>query len=282
MGFIGDEDKIRKITGYGVGELYEKTNVSQNQKIKCVRIECARDRANILDIGKLKYDDNGKTIYNGATFNFHLYPKDENVAIRIAKEIREKRIAVIKAFENMEQLGSIKIKTLKTKGEFNKVDKADDGMIYISGKSDGSGGYGAGGGAEFKNLYRYILAMKNNRKYELNFMRFFIDRENKVNCILKEIQFDRCMDDRELSGVNYDQEKCKVCYPTSRQSQTTRRDKIIEENSKESLKSFCYNPAVSFYYNSEDKEGIVDNAKMIAEEFIEFIDACDKRSKTNG
>ena len=119
-------------------------------------------------------------------------------------------------------------------------------MIYISGNSDGYGD-GSLGGNEFKNLYRYILVMKNNRKYELNFMRFFIDKENKVNCILKAIQFDQCMDDRKLSGVNYDKGKCKVCYPTSRQSQVSRRDKIIEKNSKESLKRFCYNPAVSFY-----------------------------------
>ena len=54
MGFTGDEDKIRKITGYGVGELYE-TNISQ-------KIECFKEsNAKILDI---------------ATFNFHLYPKD--------------------------------------------------------------------------------------------------------------------------------------------------------------------------------------------------------------
>ena len=143
-------------------------------------------------------------------------------------------------------------------------------MIYISGNSDGYGG-GTKETEEFKYLYHYILAKKNNIKYELNFMRFFIDRENKVNCILKEIQFDRCMDDRKSSGVNYDKGKCKVCYPTSRQSQVSRRDKIIEKNSKESLKSFCYNPAVSFY----------DEPWKIAEAFIKFIDACDMWSKTN-
>ena len=253
MGFIGDEDKIRKITGYGVGELYE-TNTSQ-------KIECSKEsNAKILDI---------------STFNFHLYPKDEEIAIRIEKEIREQRKAVLKVFENMEQSDSKKIKTLKTGGEFDKVDKADGGMIYISGQSDGRGGYGASGGTketeEFKHLYHYILAKKNNIKYELNFMRFFIDRENKVNCILKEIQFDRCMDDRELSGVNYDQGKCKVCYSTSRQSQVACRDKIIEKNSKESLKSFCYNPPISFY----------DTADNIAETFIRFINDCDKWSHAN-
>lgn len=118
---------------------------------------------------------------------------------------------------------------------------------------------------EANHLYRYIAARKNGVLYELNFMRFFIDKENKVNCILKAIQFDRCMDNRSNGGVNYDVEtkKCKVRYPTSYQSQKNCLNKILEANKK---KSFCYNPEVSFYDKSED----------IARAFIEFINECDK------
>ena len=71
--FTGNEDIIRKITDCGVGELYE-TNISQK-----ISQKKERSKANILDIGnldidKLKFDDDGKPIYddNKATFNFHL------------------------------------------------------------------------------------------------------------------------------------------------------------------------------------------------------------------
>lgn len=96
-------------------------------------------------------------------------------------------------------------------------------------------------------------------------MRFFIDKEKNVNCILKAIQFDRCMDKRSNGGVNYDvkTKKCRICYPTSYRSQKNSLNKIIDDNKG---KSFCYNPDVSFFDKPED----------IAKAFIEFIDECDK------
>ena len=231
--FIGDEDKIREITGYGVGELYE-TNTSQ-------KIECSKESdAKILD---------------AATFNFHLYPKDKEIASKISGEIGSLRKEVKDYLIKEKGCEAVSGNTIPK-------EKNEENMIYIS---EGAGKQGGTG--ELHGLFKFILAKKNNIKYELNFMRFFIDRENKVNCILKEIQFDRCMDD----SVNYDQGKCKVCYPTSRQSQAACCDKIIEKNSKESLKSFCYNPPISFY----------DTADNIAETFIRFINDCDKWSHAN-
>ena len=60
---------------------------------------------------------------------------------------------------------------------------------------------------DFKNvlLYKYIALRKNGIAYELNFMRFFIDEENRINCILGRPQFDRCIG----NCVN----RKGICYP---------------------------------------------------------------------
>ena len=248
MGFIGDEKEIKEKTkgeGYGVGELYVY------ETLKCAR------RNDKGKEGKAK-------IFDTDSYNFHLYPEDGAIASQIAEEIREKRLAVIKEFEKMEES---KITTLQTIAKFNAENKIH-GKIYISGKSDGKGGDGQKGGnePEFNQLYRYIVAEKNNVLYELNFMRFFIDRENKVNCILKAIQFDRCMGEfvnKSIEGC------CDICYPKTSEAQSEEDLKYILKNRKG--ESFCYNPPISFY----------DTADNIAETFIRFINDCDKWSHAN-
>ena len=270
---IGNEEKIKRITGYGVGELYE-TNTSQ-------KIECSKgDNAKILDIREPRYKDldigDEKQKYDGATFNFHLYPEDKKVTEDIATKVCNVRKEVIK---QLKEQGAC------VDGEkFKKSKSYKDNNIYVSAdineKNEVKCGLGAGGGTgEFGGLYRYIAAKKNGILYELNFMRFFIDKDKKVNCILKAIQFDRCME--ESSGVNCDKGECRICYPTSYRSQAAYLNKIIEENSREGLKSFCYNPDVIFYYDSENEEKAAKNAALIAKAFIDFINKCDGWKKAN-
>lgn len=255
---IGNEEKIKRITGYGVGELYE---TSTSQKIECSK----GDNAKILDIGE-------------PTFNFHLYPEDETVMKEIAEKVNNVRNEVIKQLK--EQGACV------DREKFNK--SYIDNNIYISAEINeknevvSNRGCGSKGNikelsGEHNHLYRFIAAKKNGVLYELNFMRFFIDKDKKVNCILKAIQFDRCMN----QSVNCDNGECKICYPKSYQSQAAYLNKIIEENSREGLKSFCYNPDVSFYYDSENEEKAAKNAALIAKAFIDFINKCDGWKKAN-
>ena len=233
------------------------------------------------DLYENRIIDERISIFDITTFNFHLYPEDEKIARQIKHDIQEKRFDVIKAFaENGEQW---KVEHLPTTDNFDKTlkaisEKADsnrDSKIYVSGDSKnkicGYGGQGKIVGETSPNskIFHFIRAMKNGVIYELNFMRFFIDGEEndkKVNCILKAIQFDRCMGEfvnKSIEGY------CDICYPKTSEAQSEKElNKIREDRKKE---SFCYNPPISFY----------DTADNIAETFIRFINDCDKWSHAN-
>ncbi len=245
MGFIGDEKEIKEKTkgeGYGVGELYVYET-----------LKCAREDAKIFDTDR---------------YNFHLYPEDKTVMKKIADEVNDIRNEVIKRLK--EQGACV------NRHEFDKHHKDDD-TIYVSAEIDEKNevvarrGCGANGNiqelsGEYNQLYRFIAARKKDILYELNFMRFFIDRENKVNCILKAIQFDRCMKESVNQSVKGG---CDICYPNTSEAQSEEDLKYILKNRKG--ESFCYNPPVSFY----------DTADNIAEAFIDFINECDKWSSGN-
>lgn len=222
MRFIGNEKKIKEITGngnmdkgYGVGRLFSIDG----------EIEYAKgDDVKILDV---------------KSYNFHLYPEDKDQRDNIKNAIDNKRKEI------KDELG----KLVKDKKEISIRSCA-----------------GSPHHEELK-LFSYIKATKENIKYELNFMRFYIDVEEnnkKVNCILEEIQFDRCIGD--YVNKNKIDNKCDICYPMTRNPQSEQELKNILENCRKG-KSFCYNPAVSFS----------DDAEKIAKKFIEFIDRCDEK-----
>ena len=229
--------------------------------------------------------------FDEKTYNYHLFPYDkENLSgsvdrmKKIAEEVEKVRDEVIKQLNT-----SDRVCVNKEKFEQSREDDEDD-KIFVSAdikedNNDKKVQYGSGANGDIRklgktfykeanHLYRYIAARKKGVLYELNFMRFFINTEKKVNCILKAIQFDRAL----YKTVNCGKDgKFDIAYPTSYESQSKEKLKKLQQIKRKD-KSFCYNPAVSFYYNSEDKEGTVDNAKLIAEAFIDFIDACDPKT----
>lgn len=111
------------------------------------------------------------------------------------------------------------------------------------------------------NLFRYIAAVKKGVLYELNFMRFYISKDHKVNCILKSIQFDRVIDDSKDNVMDKRTNKDGICYPTSYRNQTL--DKVLE---KKPQGSFFFNPKASFD----------DGPEKVLTAFIDFIEECDK------
>ena len=230
-----DEKKIKETSEYGIGELY-KCNSSNGE------IEIIKDKMSSFDT---------------RSCNFHLCPKCACQDIKAY--ITDKRSIII---DYLISNRSIKMVLAKDIENANEKD-----TIYVS---EGHGKIG--GRNEFKGLFKYILAKKNGIKYELNFMRFFIDKDKKVNCILKAIQFDRCVG----KAVNAD----GICYPESTIDAETeildkhqKREFNVEEFKEkfENGKSFCFNPGVNFYDSEED----------IATAFIDFINKCDKQIKEN-
>lgn len=115
-------------------------------------------------------------------------------------------------------------------------------------------GEGCGKNKVTRGLYKYLPFYYNGKIYNINFMRFYIDKDNKVNCIFKQIQFDRT----NKENINED----GICYPKTYQNHVNKLDKLIQDNKG---KNFCYNPPVAY----DDIEGIV-------KEFVKFVKKCEK------
>jgi len=111
-----------------------------------------------------------------------------------------------------------------TKLQMSKKENYKNKMIIdkIRGKETGEGcGKINGKNKAMRGLYKYLPFYYNGKIYNINFMRFYIDKDNKVNCIFKQIQFDR---------------------------------KLIQDNKG---KNFCYNPPVA-YEAKEAEKAIVE------------------------
>ena len=91
-------------------------------------------------------------------------------------------------------------------------------------------------------------------------MRYFCDKEDKVNCIINAIQYDRIVKNNSKNLLNKKINQDGIKYPGTYRNQLDLK-KLVEESKDE---NFCYNPPVNF-----------DDIKGIAENFISFINVCD-------
>lgn len=189
---------------------------------------------------EIKLSENEGVCFDTTTFNFHLYPDD----LKVMKDISDE----------------------ETKLRHNIVDElANEYKIQIDGK--GKNGniqplksekyQGANGLFKFISLNS---TKEDGITYILNFMRYFIDKDNAVNCILKSIQFER----RVNKSINEKRQSgCEIYYPTSYQSQSEKYLESIVNDCE--TKSFYYNPKVEF-----------GDYKAIASAFVKFVEACEK------
>jgi len=186
-------------------------------------------------------------IFDDESNNFHLYPQNRDNDLE--KSITEKRKAIADII-NPNHLR-------KTRDAFNK--SPNDGNIYFycgnTGKLNGSD----------CTLFKYIAAVKNGILYELNFMRFFISRDQNVNCVIGAIQFDRVIDKPQVKIMDRRVNRNGICYPTTYRGQSKAQWKQLINNNGGN--SFFLNPQVSF-----------DCApKVILQLFVEFIEMCDEK-----
>lgn len=178
-------------------------------------------------------------VYDKNSKNFHIFPNDEEEVAKISDSDKRLRNKIIKYCQN---IGYFKF--IEDKGELN------DDKIVICKKDGSKGGVVTLDRKRVANgLYKYLSFYYNGKIYNISFMRFYIDKDNKVNCIFKQIQFDRT----NRRNVNED----GICYPRTYQNHVNKLDKLIQDNKG---KNFCYNPPVA--YEAKEAE------KAIVEKFV--------------
>lgn len=190
-------------------------------------------------------------IFDKDFYNFHLYPADCIRENDIADEINLLQTDVKELLVNRDDVGTSECALEKDN-------------IFLNTRK---GNY-----APTSSLFKYIYVKKNNRVYEINFMRFYISKEeNSVNCILASVQFDCCVGEY----VNKTKEgECIICYPTSYQGQKSQLNHIIEKSQN---RNFCYNPPIQFSLNDIEQEKLRKTiAEKICEEFIYFMEKCEE------
>lgn len=120
--------------------------------------------------------------------------------------------------------------------------------------------------SKLNHLFRYIPCMKKGIYFNLNFMRFYIDKEAKVNVIYNAYQFDASK--TEYTNQNY------IGYPTR-----------YKKHKLEELRNFThniyYNPQTNYldFEKEYTSEEIENHAEEIVKEFIAFIDKCEELTK---
>ena len=229
---ISDFERIEQICKYKVGNLYMSKP----------------------PINPIFFEKEEDAIFDMESWNFHLYPQDKSLWGELEKKSGELRKNVIDKLKEYE--GVVFTKTID---EFSKFAKSNINKIGIC---DGAGKSGMLKKSQGNHLFKYILACKHNILYELNFMRFYISIDRKVNCIFNCIQFDRAIGSGDITK-RYVNKNNGICYPTAYLNQSlTTLQKIIETNKE---KSFCYNPPCDF-----------EDVEVIARLFIQFINECDE------
>ena len=214
---------IVKILGkeYKIGNLYRNNLL---QKYESSEVQSIVD----IDTEKKK-----------GSYNFHFFLTEDKEE-EILKEVCSCIDQVLKYIADNLKDSDIKIETNHKNNNDGSINRKC-GYIRMEGEF-------------YSHLFRYIWVSINDIKYELNFMRFFIENENEINCILESAQFDRCY----TRYINSD----GVCYPETPFEQINELDNIIYVNRK---KNFCYNPASSIF-----------DAENLAQEFVEFIRRCER------
>lgn len=205
-------------------------------------------------------------IYDDKSQNIHFYDKSDSKKMmdieRCVQKIQKKVSSILKAqytniYSNEENgLNG----TLKIGRKFVK---------YING--------------ECVRLFRYISVTIKGVSYELNFMRFFIDKDNRINCILGSPQYDRCIGKTVNQGG--------ICYPTSCKGQDGSFQKIINkaEDGFGRMTSYCFNPnaiEINFdLFDGNDKlkeDELNEYAIKLANSFIKFISENENKSNLSG
>lgn len=249
MCMTNDIDKIREITGYEPGKAF----IYGFNEDGRMRRECVETYG---------VDTPGEpVVYDTRTKNFHIYPNSMKITDEIKRNEADLRLKVYNYFieycnNNKETFDVIKYEKSKPSeiacSKKLRISEEMHDKMVIDKVVDCQKGEGCGNNKVTRGLYKYLPFYYNGKIYNINFMRFYIDKDNKVNCIFKQIQFDR-------TNIQYVNEY-GICYPKTYQNHINKLDKLIQDNKG---KNFCYNPPVA--YEAKEAE------KAIVKEFVKFV-----------
>lgn len=198
--------------------------------------------------------DVGRVIVDVSNNNFHLLPQNVGDVQVITDKIASVINNILKAYKedkNYKLYDSQKV-------FYREASQCDSDIISVYANTRGNAGAirfnGISNEEKGLRLFRFITAIYKGKKYELNFMRFFLtdDGDRKaVNCILGAIQFDRV--DKLSASINSE----TICYPNT-------ADKMnLSKLPKDT--NICYNADPDW------------TAKDIKDEFETFIKSCDEK-----
>ncbi len=109
-------------------------------------------------------------------------------------------------------------------------------------------------------FFKYVQIEKNGRYFTINFMRWYVKKENKtINCIMGGIQFDSTATKNQ--SVN---SQGSIGYPNTDEAQEL-------ENLEPKNEVYVYNPRVKDIWKVAD-----NGANQLVEEFMNFIDKVNK------
>ena len=215
-----------------------------------------------LGIGVVKISgepfENNICRYDCVSANFHLLPRldieraeDEvNDYLKVVEGIQDEIYKKIASEYNL--------KNGKGKGNGTISDRA-----YPAEYSD----HGIPNKREY-GFYKYISIYEGQRWYTINFMRWYIDKENKVNCRFGEIQFDTTMNkEKRVNTAQFERKGKKdiIRYPKSYRGQS---EKMIRLDGEDQV--CIYNPTdVDDIWHIQKKEVYANN---VVESFVKFIE----------
>lgn len=229
---------------------------------------------------KEKEIDVGRVIVDVSNNNFHLLPQNAGdvqvITDKIASVINN-ILDVYKNDKNYKLYDSQKV-------FYREASECDSDIIAVYANTRGNAGAirfkGISKDEKGLRMFRFITAIYKGKKYELNFMRFFLTDDgdrNEVNCILGAIQFDKV--DKLSAAINSE----TICYPN--------KDDVVELSNLPKNTNVCYNPnieltdiekctdIISKDEKDKDKENnnLEELAGDIVSEFEKFIKYCDEK-----
>lgn len=205
--------------------------------------------------------DVGRVIVDVSNNNFHLLPQNADDVQVITDKIASVINDILKTYKedkNYKLYDSQKV-------FYREASECDSDIISVYANTRGNAGAirfkGISNEEKGLRMFRFITAIYKGKKYELNFMRFFLtpDADRKaVNCILGAIQFDRV--DKLSASINSE----TICYPD--------KDDVVELSNLPKDTNVCYSPNIDIENNNFEE--LVED---IVRKFETFIESCDEK-----
>ena len=183
-------------------------------------------------VGKLFYKDKqikafdscSNIVFDKDTFNFHIFPENPEIFNEVSSLVDKKRKEIIDCMRKRRDIEETESET-----KAMQESKKNDNKIFYHGGTGSKGRINKLSCFKSYNndLYKFISVYYRGINYNLNFMRFFIRDNKKVECELQKIQFDRVVNKHINIGKNGKRNIFKIGY-TSETIQDKHQSCVID------------------------------------------------------